>query len=70
MEIDPSKLTSSDDLNQNVKDITFFAGCFFDKLKQKCPSDMPRNTCSLLHQLRVLSEARFPNSGSKVDPKP
>lgn len=54
MEVDPKALTSSDNLQQNVKDITFFAGCFFDKLKQKVWRDI---TPPLLHNMRKKSSA-------------
>jgi hypothetical protein len=52
---DPKRLTSSDNLQQNVKDLTFFAGCFFDRLRQKVSFSLPAKSC--LSNLCVSSHA-------------
>ena len=39
---------------------------FHDELKKKVPKGLGKNMEQIFTQLRLLSEARFPNSGNRV----
>ena len=66
LEIEPARLSPNDDLRLNVQDLTQHAAAILDALRSKVPKQLGKNMESIFTQLRLLSEARFPNSGHRV----
>mmetsp|Transcript_95517 Transcript_95517/g.154069 ORF Transcript_95517/g.154069 Transcript_95517/m.154069 type:complete len:629 (+) Transcript_95517:53-1939(+) len=66
LEIDPNLITPNDNLLNNVNDLTMHASLVFEEIKKKVPKGLGKNMESIFTQLRLLSEARFPNSGHRV----
>ena len=66
MELDPNLLTPNDNLRANVTDLSTHVTAICDEIKRKVPKGLGKNMESIFTQLRLLSEARFPNSGHRV----
>eukprot|EP00802_Teleaulax_amphioxeia_P004221 Tamp_04225.p1 GENE.Tamp_04225~~Tamp_04225.p1 ORF type:complete len:642 (-),score=160.18 Tamp_04225:1448-3211(-) len=67
LELNRNELTANDNYNANIKDLSDLVVKITDAIEHKGGSKgLGKNMEQLFTQLRLLSEARFPNSGHRV----